>query len=147
MASVAVTGVTPVTSGKCHACHAPRGRDICRDTRNPPLTGGSRCHACHAGLSFEGRGFERDIFRGHQQAGSHLCRPRLLAASDGTLLLPRWARDDARRVPHILCGLWSAIRGEGPRRLGQGIEPTLLATPPSWHPRLDLPATSQGVAR
>ena len=61
MASVAVTGVTPVTTAKCHACHAPRGRDISRDTQGyPPFRGGPPCHACHAGLIFRGDLFERD---------------------------------------------------------------------------------------
>ena len=61
MASVAVTGVTPVTTAKCHACHAPRGRDISRDTQGyPPFRGGPPCHACHAGLIFRGDFFERD---------------------------------------------------------------------------------------
>jgi hypothetical protein len=63
MASVAVTGVTPVTSILCHACHAPRCRDICRDTKGvPPFRGDPRCHACHAGLIFWGSLFERDTF-------------------------------------------------------------------------------------
>jgi hypothetical protein len=59
--SVTVTSVTPVTAGKCHACHAPRGRDISRGTQGyPPFRGNPPCHACHAGLIFRGDFFDRD---------------------------------------------------------------------------------------
>ena len=63
MASLAVTSVTPVSTAKCHACHAPRGRDISRDiTGVPPFRGDPLCHACHAGLISGVRYFVRDIF-------------------------------------------------------------------------------------
>jgi hypothetical protein len=57
MEGLTVTGVTCVTNGKCHACHAPRHRDRKRYKEGvPPRFGAPRCHPCHAGLSFDRAG-------------------------------------------------------------------------------------------
>lgn len=63
MEGVIVTSVTGVTTAKCHACHAPRGRDGSRDTAGPPyVVRGPSCHARHAGLIFSNEPIERDTF-------------------------------------------------------------------------------------
>lgn len=133
MASVAVTSVTPVTKGKCHARHAPRGRDIRRDTRRHPLRGVSRCHACHAGLSFRKGGSDRDKSAFGATAGSGNLGAVLLARSDRTASLPRRPYDSLVGFPVPLRGLRPSFRGQGSGRFWKVPQPAVREAPSARH--------------
>jgi hypothetical protein len=133
MASVAVTSVTPVTKGKCHACHAPRSRDISRDTRRHPLRGVSRCHACHAGLSFLREGSERDRFNSGTGARSGDFWAILLACADRAASLSGRPYDRSDGFPDALRSVRRSLRGQGSCRFWEVPQSPLREAPSTWN--------------